>query len=39
MFKALAQCVLLAFALLPCAAAAEPIKLKLSYFTSDREVI
>jgi TRAP-type C4-dicarboxylate transport system substrate-binding protein len=39
MFKALAQRALLAFALLPCAAAAEPIKLKLSYFTSDREVI
>jgi len=39
MFKALARCALLAFALLPRAAAAEPIKLKLSYFTSDREVV
>jgi TRAP-type C4-dicarboxylate transport system substrate-binding protein len=39
MFKALARCALLAFALLPRPAAAEPIKLKLSYFTSDREVI
>lgn len=39
MFKALARCVLLSSTLIPCVAAAEPIKLKLSYFTSDREVV
>jgi TRAP-type C4-dicarboxylate transport system substrate-binding protein len=39
MFKALTQCALLAFALLPCSAAAEPIKLKLSFFTSDRAIL
>jgi TRAP-type C4-dicarboxylate transport system substrate-binding protein len=38
MFKVLAQYALLSFALLPTAAAAEPIKLKFSYYTSDREV-
>jgi TRAP-type C4-dicarboxylate transport system substrate-binding protein len=37
MFKVLARCALLSFALLPCAAVAEPIKLKLAYFSSDRE--
>ena len=36
MFKVLARCALLSFALLPCAAAAEPIKLKMAYFSSDR---
>jgi TRAP-type transport system periplasmic protein len=39
MSKALARCVLFSFALSSCAAAAEPIKLKLSYYTSDREVL
>jgi TRAP-type C4-dicarboxylate transport system substrate-binding protein len=39
MLKALACCALLSFSLLARAAAAEPIKLKLSYFTSDTEVI
>jgi TRAP-type C4-dicarboxylate transport system substrate-binding protein len=39
MFKIQARCALFAFALLPCVAVAEPIKLKLSYYTSDREVI
>jgi TRAP-type transport system periplasmic protein len=39
MFNALARCALFSFALLPLAAAAEPIELKLSYYTSDREVI
>ena len=39
MLKALVCCSLLSFSLLPCAAVAEPIKLKLSYFTSDAEVI
>jgi TRAP-type C4-dicarboxylate transport system substrate-binding protein len=37
--KALMRYAVLAFALLPNAAAAEPIKLKFSYYTSDREVI
>jgi TRAP-type C4-dicarboxylate transport system substrate-binding protein len=36
MVKVLAQCALFSFVLLPVAAAAEPIKLKLSFFTSDR---
>jgi TRAP-type C4-dicarboxylate transport system substrate-binding protein len=36
MFKALARCALLWFALLPAASAAEPIKLKMAYFSSDR---
>src|SRR6202012_5196941 len=39
MLKALAYCALLAVSLLARTAAAEPIKLKLSYFTSDTEVI
>ena len=44
MFKALARCALLPLALLPSAllpslAAAEPIELKFSFFTSDRSVI
>jgi TRAP-type C4-dicarboxylate transport system substrate-binding protein len=39
MLKALAWCALFSFSLLPCAAVAEPIKLKLSYFTSDAEVM
>jgi TRAP-type C4-dicarboxylate transport system substrate-binding protein len=37
MTDAIARCVMLAFALLPVAAAAEPIKLKMAYFSSDRE--
>jgi TRAP-type C4-dicarboxylate transport system substrate-binding protein len=37
MFKVLARCALISFALLPGAAGAEPIKLKLAYFSSDRE--
>jgi TRAP-type C4-dicarboxylate transport system substrate-binding protein len=36
MFKVLARCALLSLALLPCAATAEPIKLKMAYFSSDR---
>jgi TRAP-type transport system periplasmic protein len=39
MFRTLARCALLSYALLPCMAAAEPTKLKFSYYTSDREVI
>jgi TRAP-type C4-dicarboxylate transport system substrate-binding protein len=39
MFKVLARCALFSFALLPCAASAEPIKLSLSFFTSDRSTI
>src|SRR3984893_2782611 len=39
MFKVHARCALILFALLPAAATAEPIKLKLSYFTSDTEVL
>jgi TRAP-type transport system periplasmic protein len=39
MFKALARCALFSFALFPAASAAELIKLKLSYYTSDREII
>jgi TRAP-type C4-dicarboxylate transport system substrate-binding protein len=39
MFKHLLRCATIAFALLPVAAAAEPIKLKFSYYTSDREVV
>ena len=38
MLKALAWCALFSFSMLPYAAVAEPIKLKLSYFTSDTEV-
>jgi TRAP-type C4-dicarboxylate transport system substrate-binding protein len=37
MTNAIARCVMIAFALLPVAAAAEPIKLKMAYFSSDRE--
>ena len=37
MFKALARCALFAMALLPCAARAEPIKLKFAFFSSDQE--
>jgi TRAP-type C4-dicarboxylate transport system substrate-binding protein len=36
MFKVLARYALLSFALLPCTANAEPIELKLAYFTSDQ---
>ena len=36
MAGAVARYVMLAFALLPCAPGAEPIKLKLAYFTSDQ---
>jgi TRAP-type C4-dicarboxylate transport system substrate-binding protein len=38
MFQVLARCALLSFALLPVASVAEPIKLKLAYFSSDRDV-
>jgi TRAP-type C4-dicarboxylate transport system substrate-binding protein len=37
MSNALARCVMIAVALLPVAARAEPIKLKMAYFSSDRE--
>jgi TRAP-type C4-dicarboxylate transport system substrate-binding protein len=36
MFKTLARCALLWLAMLPAASAAEPIKLKMAYFSSDR---
>lgn len=36
MFKMFARCALFAFALMPAASAAEPIKLKFAYFSSDR---
>jgi TRAP-type C4-dicarboxylate transport system substrate-binding protein len=36
MFRTLARCALLWLALLPAASAAEPIKLKMAYFSSDR---
>ena len=36
MFKTVARCVLLWLVLLPAAAAGEPIKLKMAYFSSDR---
>jgi TRAP-type C4-dicarboxylate transport system substrate-binding protein len=36
MFKTLARCALLWLVLLPAASAAEPIKLKMAYFSSDR---
>jgi TRAP-type C4-dicarboxylate transport system substrate-binding protein len=39
MFKVPARCALLAFTLLPSLAAAEPIELKFSFFTSDRSNI
>ena len=37
MFK-IARCALFTFALLPCVAAAEPIELKLAFFSSDRSM-
>jgi TRAP-type C4-dicarboxylate transport system substrate-binding protein len=37
MFKVLVRCALFSFALVPGASVAEPIKLKLAYFSSDRE--
>ncbi len=37
MNNAIARCVMIAVALLPVAALAEPIKLKMAYFSSDRE--
>jgi TRAP-type C4-dicarboxylate transport system substrate-binding protein len=39
MLKALLRCALLSFALLPSMAAAAPIELKFSYYTSDAELI
>lgn len=36
MFRALARCALLSVALVPAVSAAEPIKLKMAYFSSDR---
>ncbi|MFZ2069503.1 MAG: hypothetical protein WAV27_26335 [Xanthobacteraceae bacterium] len=36
MIKLIAPCALLLFALLPPASAADPIKLKMAYFSSDR---
>jgi TRAP-type C4-dicarboxylate transport system substrate-binding protein len=36
MFKTLARCALLWLALVPAVSAAEPIKLKMAYFSSDR---
>jgi TRAP-type C4-dicarboxylate transport system substrate-binding protein len=37
MTNALVRCVMIAFVLLPAATVAEPIKLKMAYFSSDRE--
>src|SRR5471032_1837437 len=37
MINAIARCVMIAAALLPVATLAEPIKLKMAYFSSDRE--
>jgi TRAP-type C4-dicarboxylate transport system substrate-binding protein len=37
MINAVARCVVVAAALLPVAALAEPVKLKMAYFASDRE--
>src|ERR1700676_5226973 len=37
MTNAIARCVMIAVALLPVATVAEPIKLKMAYFSSDRE--
>src|ERR1700693_3742289 len=37
MSNAVARCVVIAVALLPVATLAEPIKLKMAYFSSDRE--
>jgi TRAP-type C4-dicarboxylate transport system substrate-binding protein len=39
MFRVLTRCALLSMVVWPTASVAEPIKLKLSYFTSDRELI
>jgi TRAP-type C4-dicarboxylate transport system substrate-binding protein len=39
MFRVLTRCALLSMIVWPAASVAEPIKLKLSYFTSDREII
>jgi TRAP-type C4-dicarboxylate transport system substrate-binding protein len=39
MSRVLALCALFSFALLPSAASAEPVKLKLSFFTSDRALL
>jgi TRAP-type C4-dicarboxylate transport system substrate-binding protein len=39
MFRVLTQCTLLSMIVWPTATVAEPIKLKLSYYTSDREVV
>jgi TRAP-type C4-dicarboxylate transport system substrate-binding protein len=36
MFKTIAPCALLLFALVPAASAIDPIKLKMAYFSSDR---
>jgi TRAP-type C4-dicarboxylate transport system substrate-binding protein len=38
MFNVMARCALLSFALLPCAALADPIELKLALFSSDRSM-
>ena len=39
MIKLFARCMLFLFALVPVASAAEPIKLKLSFFSSDRALL
>jgi TRAP-type C4-dicarboxylate transport system substrate-binding protein len=39
MFKVMTRCALFIFALLSAASAAEPVKLKLSYFSSDRSTL
>jgi TRAP-type C4-dicarboxylate transport system substrate-binding protein len=38
MFKVLARCALLSFLFLPCVAIAEPIELKLAFFSSDQSM-
>jgi TRAP-type C4-dicarboxylate transport system substrate-binding protein len=38
MFKIAAPCALLLFALSPCAAVAEPVELKLAFFSSDQSM-
>jgi TRAP-type transport system periplasmic protein len=38
MINAIARCLAIAFALLPIATVAEPIKLKMAYFASDQEL-
>jgi TRAP-type C4-dicarboxylate transport system substrate-binding protein len=38
MFKITARCVLLLFVLAPCLAVAEPVELKLAFFSSDRSM-